>query len=81
MHHTRTSVLKTLDELGHSRTLLTNGDVDAVQLLGLVRTGGLVIDLLVQDGVERHGGFAGLAVADDQFALAAADGDESVQSL
>jgi hypothetical protein len=28
---------------------------------------------LIDDRVDRHGGFAGLAVADDQFALSAAD--------
>ncbi len=56
MHHTRTSVLKTLDELGHSRTLLTNGDVDAVQLLLLV--GAVVEALLVDDGVNGNGSLA-----------------------
>ena len=37
--------------------------------------------LLVEDGVEGDGGLAGLAVADDQLALAAADRDHRVDRL
>ena len=37
--------------------------------------------LLVDDRVERDGGLAGLAVADDQLALAAADRDHGVDAL
>src|SRR5207302_8080041 len=37
--------------------------------------------LLIQDGVERDRGLAGLAVADDQFALAAADRDQRIDGL
>ena len=33
---------------------------------------------LVQNGVERHGGFPGLTVADDELSLAAADRDHRV---
>src|SRR5581483_8105987 len=35
----------------------------------------------VDDGVQRDGSLAGLAVANDQFALPAADGDHGVNSL
>src|SRR5262249_28250614 len=41
----------------------------------------LVDRLLVEDRVERDRGLAGLAVADDQLALAAADRDERVDRL
>ncbi len=41
----------------------------------------LVDGFLVEDGIQRHGGLAGLAVADDQLALAAADRDERVDGL
>ena len=41
----------------------------------------LVERLLVEDGVERDRGLAGLAVADDQLALAAADRDHRVDRL
>src|SRR3990172_2044246 len=37
--------------------------------------------LLVDDRVPRHGGLAGLAVADDQFALAPADRHHRVDRL
>src|SRR5690606_27960445 len=68
-----------LDELGNSRTLLADGDVDAVQLV-LVRA--VVVDrLLVQEGVEDDGGLAGLTVTDDQLALAAAHRDQGVDGL
>ena len=36
---------------------------------------------LVDDGINRNGGFAGAAVADDQFALAASDGNHGVNGL
>ena len=37
--------------------------------------------LLVDDRVESNGGLAGLAIADDQLALAAADRDQGVDRL
>ncbi len=56
---------------GHGRAALADGAVDADH----------VLVALVDDGVDRDRGLAGLAVADDQFALAAADGDEGVNGL
>src|SRR6516225_3311545 len=55
----------------HRRGLLADGDVHA----------GHVLTLLVDDRVNRHGGLAGLAVADDQLALAAAHGHHGVDGL
>ena len=43
--------------LGHRRALLADGDVDALHALAL----------LVDDGVDGHGGLARLAVADDEL--------------
>jgi len=40
-----------------------------------------VAAFLIDDGVQNDGGFAGLAVADDQFALAAANRNHRVDSL
>src|SRR5690606_21346 len=64
-----------LFELAHhvvdGRRLLADGDVHA----------GDVLALLADDGVDGNGGLAGLAVADDQLALAAADGHHRVDSL
>ena len=75
----RAVLFQRLDELGDRGALLADGDVDAVELLALV--GALVERLLVEDGVEGDGGLAGLAVADDQLALAAADRDQCVDGL
>ena len=60
-----------LDHRGHGRLLLADGHVEAVHVLAL----------LVDDRVDGDGGLAGLAVADDQLALAAADGDHRVDGL
>ena len=64
-------VLERLHHLRHGRALLADRDVDADD----------VAALLVDDRVERDGGLAGLAVADDQLALAAADRDHRVDGL
>src|SRR5262249_61556678 len=75
----RALVLQHLDELRDGRALLADRDVDAVELDLLVAGG--VERLLVEDGVERERGLAGLAVADDQLALAAADRGPPVDRL
>lgn len=75
-----TCLLKGLDELGNGRTLLADGDVDAVELLGLVR-GTLVPALLVQHSVESDGGLASLTITDDQLTLTTTDRHHGVDSL
>ena len=60
-----------IDELGDGRALLADGDIDADDVLAL----------LVQNGIRCDDGLAGLAVADDELALAAADGDHGVDGL
>src|SRR5262249_5262076 len=60
-----------LDDLGHGRFLLADRDVDA----------DYAALLLVDDGVYRDGGLAGLAVADDEFPLAPPDGRHGVDGL
>ena len=67
------------DDLRDGRALLPNRDVDAVELLALVPR--LVGVLLVDERVERHGRLAGLTIANDQLALAAANRDERVERL
>ena len=67
----RARVAQLLDHRGHGRALLPDGDVDADD------AGALLVD----DGVDRDGGLPGAAVADDQLALAAADGDHGVDGL
>ena len=75
----RAVFLEALDDLRDGRPLLADGNVDAVELLLLVVR--LVVFALVDEGVDRHRALAGLTVADDQFALAAADGNERVDRL
>ena len=75
----RAIFLERADDLGDGRALLPDRDIDAVKLLALVLAG--VGGLLVDEGVQGDGGLAGLAIADDQFALAAADRDERVERL
>jgi hypothetical protein len=75
----RAAVLERLDELRDAGALLPDRDVDAVELFGLVVA--RVDFFLIEDGVERDRGLAGLAVADDQLALAAADRDQAVDRL
>ena len=57
--------------LGDRRLLLADRDVDADHVLAL----------LVDDRIDRDRGLAGLAIADDQLALTAADRDHRVDGL
>src|SRR5262249_45992714 len=66
-------------KLGNRRALLTDADIDAVQVLFLVLRG--VDVFLVDDRVDSDSRFTGLAVADDQFALAASDGNKRINSF
>jgi len=72
-------LLKGLDELSNGGSLLTNGNVDTVELLGLIRT--VVPSLLVEDGVNGNGGLTGLTITNNQLTLATANGDEGVDRL
>ena len=75
----RAVLLQYLDELRHRRTLLSDRDVDAIELDLLVVRG--VERFLIEDRIQRDRGLAGLAVTDDQFALAAANRDQRVDRL
>ncbi len=59
---------KGLPDVGDRGSLLADGHVDADNALAP----------LVDDGIDGDGGLAGLAVADDELALAAADRDHRV---
>src|ERR1700722_13047675 len=72
----RTLLFQHLHELRDGRALLADSDIDAVKLDLLVA--GRIDRFLVQDRIERDRGLAGLAVTDDQFALAAADRDQGI---
>src|SRR3990172_77898 len=60
-----------IDDLGYRGALLADGDVNADH----------VAAFLIDDRIDSDGGLAGLAVADDQLALAAADGDHAVNGF
>ena len=60
-----------LHQVCHGGAFLADGNVNADDVLAL----------LVDDGIGRDGGLAGLAVTDDQLTLAAADGDHGVDGL
>ena len=67
----RAEFLELAQDVGDVRGLLPDRDVHADQVLAL----------LVDDRVDRHRSLAGLAVTDDQFALAAADRHHRVDGL
>jgi len=67
----RAVLLELLHDLHDRRRLLADGDVHA----------DLALALLVDDRVDDDGRLARLAVADDELALAAADGDHRVDGL
>ena len=56
------------DDFGDGGRALADGAIDAQHILVA----------LVQNGVDRNGGLAGLPVAEDQFALAAADRNQRI---
>lgn len=58
---------------------MTNSDVDAVELLGLVVT--VVPSLLVQHSVEGDGSLSGLTITNDQFTLTTTDRYHGVDGL
>ena len=66
-----TEFLQLADHARDGGILLAHGDVDALN----------AGPLLVDDGVNRDGGLAGLTVADNQLTLAAADGHHGVDGL
>lgn len=72
-------LLESLDELSDGGSLLTDSDVDTVQLLGLVVA--VVPTLLVEDSIEGNGSLSGLTVTNDQLTLTTANGNHGVDGL
>lgn len=68
--------LESLDELGNGGSLLTNSNVDAIELLGLIVA--VVPSLLVEYGVESDGSLTSLTITNDQLTLATANGHHGV---
>src|SRR5258706_9136525 len=72
-------LLERLDELGDGGALLTDGDIDTVELLALV--GAIVPAPLVEDGVNSDSSLASLTITDDQFTLTTTNGHHRVDGL
>ena len=68
-------IAEDLHDVGDGGSLLTDGDVDAVELLALL---GVAVEegaLLVDDGVNSDGSLSSLSVTNDKLSLASANGD------
>lgn len=72
-------LLKGLDELSNGGTLLTDSNVDTVELLALV--GSVVPTLLVQHGIKGDSGLTSLTVTNDQLTLTTANRNHGVDTL
>lgn len=72
-------LLQGLDQLGDGGTLLTDGNVDAVKLLGLVAA--VVPSLLVEHGIESDSSLSGLTVTNDELTLATTNRHHGVDGL
>jgi len=72
-------LLKGLDELSDGGSLLSDGDVNTVELGGLVVT--VVPPLLVEDGVDGNSGLSGLTITNDQLTLSTTNGNHGVDRL
>ena len=69
----RVVVAEHLHDVSDGGSLLADGNVDAVELLGVLDVAVNEGALLVQDGVDSDGSLAGLSVANDQLSLASAN--------
>src|SRR3954469_22582468 len=67
----RAEFLELLPNLGNSRLLLADRNVDA----------NYILTFLIYDRVDRHSRFARLAVADNKLALSATDGHHRIDSF
>ena len=72
-------ILKDLDNVGDGGSLLTNGNVDAVKLLGLI--GASVTNLLVKDGINSNSSLTGLSITNDELSLASTDWHKGIDGL
>lgn len=68
-----TVVSQNFDEIGDSRSLLADSDVDTEKLLGKIV--GFEVFLLVDDTIDSDGGFTGLSITNDEFSLTSTNGD------
>mmetsp|Transcript_55696 Transcript_55696/g.150143 ORF Transcript_55696/g.150143 Transcript_55696/m.150143 type:complete len:319 (+) Transcript_55696:905-1861(+) len=67
------------EELCHSGALLADGNVEAIEVVLLIRR--IVDGLLVEDRVDGNGSLACLTITDDELSLTTANRDQAVHSL
>ena len=72
-------VSEPLDNLGDGRSLLSNSNIDAEQLL--LGISGIIEPLLIDDGINGDSSLASLSVSNDQLTLATTDGHQAVDGL
>jgi hypothetical protein len=72
-------LLKGLDQLGTSGSLLSDSDVDTVELLGLIVS--IVPSLLVEHGIKGNGGLSGLTITNDQLTLTTSNRNHGIDRL
>ena len=65
-------VTESLHNVGDGGSLLSNSDIDAVELL--LDFSGFESSLLVKDGVDSDGGLTGLSISNDKLTLSSANG-------
>jgi len=68
-----------LHDVGNSRSLLSNSDVDAEKLLLFVSSS--VVLLLVDNGINGNSGLTGLSVTNNELSLSSTDWHEGVNGL
>ena len=77
----RTLLFQRAHNLRNRGPLLTNRNIDAEQFLAIIIASCRIHRLLVDEGIDRNGGLACLAVANDQFTLATTHRDQAVDCL
>lgn len=75
-----TGVGENLNDVRNSRSLLTDGNVDAVESLGNIASLFEVV-LLVEDGIDGDSSLSSLSISDDKLSLSSADWNKGINSL
>ena len=64
-----------LNDVRDGGSLLANGNIDAVKLLGVFSVGVVEGGLLVDDGIDGDGSLSSLSVTDNELSLATTNRD------
>jgi hypothetical protein len=69
-------ILQDFHDVGNSRSLLTDSDVNAVKLLGLFSAALSEGTLLVDDSINSNSGFTSLSISDNELSLSSSNWDQ-----